>query len=435
MTAPEDVRLDADVVVVGAGLAGLRAARDLAEAGRRVLVLEARDRVGGRGWTSTFPGTDLTVELGGSWFTVEHAEVIAELERYGLPVRTFEPVTSTRWLLDGRLRHDTPFDPQDAASLAGWQQVQADVAAMAAGADLPRFRASLDGYLDEIAATAAVRDLLYGWWTITGGGDPAHGCVEAVLGAEHADGAIGDMGYLRHAPMPGWSTLAVALAGTPGVEVRLGTAVTGVAQDRDGVTVTAPDAVVRARAAVVAVPANVLPDLAFDPPVPDRTREGFGASSGRAVKVWLLTRGVPVRSLAFGRGFGIHWLYGDRAHGAEQEQTLVVGFGWPADGFDPTSSADLQRALTAFHPQAELLAHTSHDWIADPASRGTWVNTPAGRPEVLRADRFAPFGRVAFATSDVAAHEAGWFEGALVAGAAAARALQHPSRSTPPPSP
>ena len=109
---------EADVVVVGAGLAGLRAARDLAEAGQRVVVLEARDRVGGRGWTSTFPGTDLAIELGGSWFTDEQREVAAEVERYGLPVRTFDPVTSTRWLVDGELRTGTPYDEDDRASAA-----------------------------------------------------------------------------------------------------------------------------------------------------------------------------------------------------------------------------------------------------------------------------------------------------------------------------
>ena len=415
--------LDVDVVVVGAGLAGLRAARDLAEAGRRVLVLEARDRVGGRGWTSTFPDTDLPIELGGSWYTVEQAEVAAEIERYGLPVRTFEPVTSTRWLLDGRLRFDAPFDADDSASLAAWQRVQTDVDAMAEGQALPRFRSSLDAYLDDIDATTAVRDLLYGWWSITGGGDPALGCVEGVLGSAHADGAIGDMGYLRYAPQPGWSALAHALADTAGVEVRLGSPVTNVAQVMDHVRISTSDGEVRASAAVVAVPANVLTDITFDPPVPERTREGFGASSGKAFKVWLLTRGVPVRSLAFGRGVGVHWMYGDRAHGVDGEQTLVVGFGWPADGFDPTSPTDLERALHAFHPDAGLVAHTTYDWIGDPASKGTWVNTPADRPEVLRDDRFPPFGRVAFATSDFAANEAGWFEGALVSGAAAACAL------------
>ena len=93
-----------DVIVVGAGLAGLRAARDLAHAGRRVLVLEARDRLAGRGSTSTFPGTDLPIELGGAWFTEHQPLVRQEIERLDLGVRTFEPVTSTRSLTAGELR-------------------------------------------------------------------------------------------------------------------------------------------------------------------------------------------------------------------------------------------------------------------------------------------------------------------------------------------
>ena len=47
---------DADVIVVGGGFAGLRAARDLADAGRDVVLLEARDRLGGRTWTRPFAG-------------------------------------------------------------------------------------------------------------------------------------------------------------------------------------------------------------------------------------------------------------------------------------------------------------------------------------------------------------------------------------------
>ena len=54
-----------DVIVIGAGFAGLTAARDQREAGRSVLVLEARDRIGGR--THYLEGLDQKVEFGGTW--------------------------------------------------------------------------------------------------------------------------------------------------------------------------------------------------------------------------------------------------------------------------------------------------------------------------------------------------------------------------------
>ena len=57
-----------DVVVIGAGFAGLVAARNLKERGFKVMILEARDRVGGRTWSRPFPEAGRSVELGGAWF-------------------------------------------------------------------------------------------------------------------------------------------------------------------------------------------------------------------------------------------------------------------------------------------------------------------------------------------------------------------------------
>ena len=72
-----------DVVVVGAGLAGLTAARDLEAAGRSIVVLEARDRVGGRLLNHTFAdGT--VVELGGQWIGPTQHRVRALADELGL---------------------------------------------------------------------------------------------------------------------------------------------------------------------------------------------------------------------------------------------------------------------------------------------------------------------------------------------------------------
>ena len=74
----------ADVVVIGAGFAGLVAARELGRAGLEVIVLEARDRVGGRTWTDRRLGHDL--ELGGTWVHWVQPHTWAEMTRYGREV-------------------------------------------------------------------------------------------------------------------------------------------------------------------------------------------------------------------------------------------------------------------------------------------------------------------------------------------------------------
>ena len=61
--------MDTDVVVIGAGFAGVAAARNLTETGRAVVVLEARDRIGGRTWYREIPGTGVMAEYGGMFFS------------------------------------------------------------------------------------------------------------------------------------------------------------------------------------------------------------------------------------------------------------------------------------------------------------------------------------------------------------------------------
>ena len=97
----------ADIVVIGAGAAGLAAADELVRAGRDVLLLEARSRVGGRCWTRRMSGLAVPVELGAEFIHGEAAETHGLLARAG--VAAVDSVRSQRWADRGRLRRVDAF--------------------------------------------------------------------------------------------------------------------------------------------------------------------------------------------------------------------------------------------------------------------------------------------------------------------------------------
>jgi monoamine oxidase len=411
-----------DTIVAGAGFAGLRAARDLSDAGRSVMLLEARSRPGGRAWTRPFGDSGHLVEMGGSWFAPEHAEVRAELARYGLATRTFGAPSAVRWRTGGELRAGLPVPFGELAALdAALVAIALDAASLTAGTLGERASLSCAEYLRGIGAPAATRDFLVAWWVMIGGTDPEHGAIVDALAAVAAHGGpTGLLTALRHAPAEGWSTLAWRMAETGGLRVHYDSEVRCAAQDADGVEIGLADGTSwRAQRAVLALPVNVLPAIDFHPALQPATAESLGTNAGRARKVWLRARGVPAGVLAAGAGEGLHWLSADRV--LDDGDVLLLGFGYEDPAFDPGAHDQVERALRAFFPEAELVAADHHDWIRDPFSRGTWATASVGRADLLTARRFPPHGRIAFATSDIATAEAGWIEGALVAGAAAAR--------------
>lgn len=91
-----------DVVVIGAGPAGLMAARTLQQAGRSVAVLEARSRVGGRTWNGKVldvQGREHFIEIGGQWISPDQSRLSALVEELGLstfPATETEPPSTSR---------------------------------------------------------------------------------------------------------------------------------------------------------------------------------------------------------------------------------------------------------------------------------------------------------------------------------------------------
>jgi (S)-6-hydroxynicotine oxidase len=141
---------------------------------------------------------------------------------------------------------------------------------------------------------------------------------------------------------------------------------------------------------------------------------------GAGIKIWASAVGVPVGVLATGGGDGIEWMLSERL--AKDGATLLVGFGL-ARSFDAQRPGAVDAAVSRFFPEAKLVAFDWHDWVHDPFARGTWVAPVLGAEQALAPATWGMTGPLAFASSDIAAKDAGYFEGAIISGLKAAEEL------------
>jgi monoamine oxidase len=108
-----------DVIVIGGGFAGVTAAREAALRGRRMLLLEARDRLGGRTWTADWHGAPLG--YGGAWVHWHQPHTWSELTRAGLEVSVSGGAQVAGWYVDDQRRSGS-WQQRDAIARRGWDQ-------------------------------------------------------------------------------------------------------------------------------------------------------------------------------------------------------------------------------------------------------------------------------------------------------------------------
>lgn len=431
-----------DVAIVGAGFAGASAARELSRLGRRVLIVEARDRVGGRTWFEPERLRGRPVELGGA-FVLDRATyplVWAEIDRHGLELEWGPQAEADLIWHTGGERRAGPL-PVPFGELASLERSLAHVRDAAARIDpsLPleeQDLAELDVTAAEFFGRADLgphtRDLWRARIADVSGDDwdlpsvlPLLAGVAAsggsVAAASFVDSPIDTpmarvMGpQLRH----GTRALHAAVLGESDADILLGAPVTAIRAADGSVTVEYDGGATTCTAVIVAVPLSVLADIGFDPPLPSEHLEiARTGVAGGAEKLTAAVTSCPRPFLAYGfpPGGGLA-VAATTVH--DGDRASVVAFATHAGALDPNDPEAVQRTLRAYCPEIVVEAATGHDWAGDPFARGTWSYYRPGQslriPALTRAH-----GPVLFAGSDYERRLG--IEGALASGMRAAAA-------------
>ena len=400
-----------DIAVIGAGAAGLAAARRILGSGRSMLVLEAGSRLGGRAHTITPPGLDLPLDLGCFWLHGARGNAWRALaETLGFEVdRTPAPwLDERRWLHLGQDR---------------LEDLQRTQAAFYGRVEAVSARERPMG--DFIAPDDRWRGLLDAISTFVSGAE-----LDLVAARDHADYAPGDTLDWR---VPAGYGRLIAAAGAD-VPVRLETAVTAIdLARRDHIAIETNRGRLEARAAIVTVSTDVLAAEAirFAPALPEKLAAAAALPLGVADKLFLrLDR--PEDFAPETHRLGTH----ERARTGAYH---IRPFGRPV--IDCFYGGQLARDLEAGGPEAfadfalgELAAHFGSDirarlkplcssaWEAEPFIRGSYAYAMPGAGEA-RAILAAPVEeRLFFAGEACSAQKFTTAHGAYETGVAAAEA-------------
>jgi monoamine oxidase len=390
-------------VVVGAGFAGLAAADELVRSGAEVEVFEARDRVAGRVWSVPFAGA--VVERGAEFILPHDRTVIAVVERLGLTLVRKGTLYGNREPRGGR-------PVSRAEVLSAVKRLGSARHAGTLAETLSRDR-ELDSAVAEVIQARLEVSCAY----------PA-GDLDAAVLTEGA-GAFGDFDTFTVAG--GNDRIAREVALRLGDAVHLSAPVSAVAWHDRGVSVVAGGVEVVADTAVIAVPASVLDQVAFDPPLaPERSAVRYGQAA--KLFVALRTPAPPSQVLSVPDRF---WCYTQLGPDREPLPFVAAFAGSPAALEALAVAAGPDRwleVLARVRPDLDLDVRTVllSTWAEDPWARGAYSAGSASVP--LDEDSLGhPVGPLVFAGEHTAGAWHGLMEGALRSGVRAAQQVLQPA--------
>ncbi|WP_430592057.1 flavin monoamine oxidase family protein [Humidisolicoccus flavus] len=441
-------RISKDVVVIGAGVAGLTAATRLRREGFTVAVLEARERVGGRLWTDIIDGAML--EIGGQWVSPDQSALIETLDELGL--ETYERYREGESVYigpSGPLTRFTgeifPVAPETAAEMerliALIDELVAEVGVSAPWAH--ERAAELDSiswkhWLEQQTDDQEARDNIALFAADAMLTKPAHSvsALQAFLMAASA-GSFSNLVdadfILDKRVVGGLQQVPIKLAETLGDDVHLNQPVRTLQWSEHGVVAITDELEVEAKRVVVAVPPNLFSRINFQPPLPRRQHQMHQhLSLGLVIKVHAVYdtpfwREDGLSGTAFSPYQIVHEAYDNTNHG--DERGTLVGFvsDLKADGVFELSAEDrktkiLESLAAYFGPKAlKPVVYYESDWGSEEWTRGAYAASyDLGGLSRYGADQRTPVGPIHWACSDFAAEGYQHVDGGIRSGRDAA---------------
>lgn len=430
-----------DVLVVGAGFAGIAAALRLRQQGLSARLLEARDRTGGRAWTDHSVGRGVAAELGALMVHGDRVVTHRWARSLGQRVVPFPMMQASRMLRGRRIgRYPGLLLPGDpvVGTRAAWQGMVGVPRAMRryAGPDL-----SLADFLSGRPLRPGARLLVELLHAHVYAADADEVGVRGSI--EEADLAPEPFGFRNHLLVDGYSALVERAADVLAPWVELSTEVVGIDWSGAPVRVRARtpaasgDREYRAPHVLVTVPLGVLRAgaIAFDPPLPPPKREAIRRLGvGDAFALTMRFTGSSLRPVLgdfrglWGGGASTFLRPRVATKGDELVTVFTVGREARRRGAldDPGLVAATLDEWTATAPAGaslgDVAAFRTHRWTTDPFSRGAYSFLPPGATIRDREQLGAPLGDRLFFAGEAtdAMGEAATVPGAIASGERAA---------------
>ena len=417
------------IVVIGAGLAGLITARELGNRGHKVVVLEARDRLGGRLWTDHRLGRKL--EIGGNWLHWTQPHVWAEVTRYGLEVSRGPRSEETYWLAGDEVRRGNLDDFMELIN-PGMTRLLEDTMKWLPRPDAPLTNpdlAEVDQYnlqemLDKLDLSEDERNANEAAW-VGHFNAPLDQCAY-VNALRWTAGASGHWHLMHEASAiyrlkNGNDTLPKAIAADTSADIRLNAPVTAVRHDSEGATVAyGYGREIHAKKVVITLPQNILHKLDVQPALPEaKLAASRERTASQGVKAWIRVKG-PIKPF-FAYSAQDKPLSVIRTEFVSDTDAVLVGFGADSNRIDVTDRDQVQEAIRVWRDDLEVLEVAGHQWMADEYAEETWQIQRPGQLTKYHAAQQASEGNLHFASGDIANIWAGFFDGAIESGLRAAR--------------